>query len=206
MLVDLEHEVLENIVNDGVKEMIGHVVGGKRQYKQKAWYKGVKASLDDYQHKLKEDFLPVLENDFSKKMVVKFSGGKMSEEDKDRIRVFMEMVRKSNTKYIVDEIMSNLEALKGKGENGDLVEKIEGVKTAVLDGHQRILERLELYVRRVVCDTMFKKSVERSRIEVMLYNFVEGDVPNSVNKLFQAGMDAVPSTRMTKKEVDKRVE
>ena len=74
MLVNLEHEVLENIVNDGVKEMIGHVVGGKRQYKQKACFKGVKASLDDYQHKLKEDFLPVLENDFSKKMVVKFSG------------------------------------------------------------------------------------------------------------------------------------
>ena len=73
MLVNLEHEVLENIVNDGVKEMIGHVVGGKRQYKQKAWFKGVKASLDDYQHKLKEDFLLVLENDFSKKMVVKFS-------------------------------------------------------------------------------------------------------------------------------------
>ena len=206
MLVDLEQEVLENIVKDGIKEIIGRVVGGKRDKKQKAWFKGVKTVLDEYQQKLKKDFLPVLVNDFSKKIEVKFRGGNMSEEDKDRIREFMEMVRKSNTKSIVDELMRKLETLKGEGENGDLVENIEGVKATVLDGHQWILERLVLYVRSVIEETMFKKSVERSRIEVMLYNFVEGDVPNSVNKLFQAGMDAVPSTRMTKKEVDKRVE
>ena len=173
MLVDLEQEVLENIVKDGIKEIIGRVVGGKRDKKQKAWFKGVKTVLDEYQQKLKKDFLPVLVNDFSKKMEVKFSGGNMSEEDKDRIREFMEMVRKSNTKSIVDELMRKLETLKGEGENGDLVENIEGVKATVLDGHQWILERLELYVRSVINETMFKKSVERSRIEVMLYNFVE---------------------------------
>ena len=63
MLVDLEQEVLENIVKDGMKEIIGRVVGGKRDKVQKVWFKGVKAALDEYQHKLKEDFSPVLVND-----------------------------------------------------------------------------------------------------------------------------------------------
>ena len=35
---------------------------------------------------------------------------------------------------------------------------------------------------------------------------MEGEVPDSVKRMFQDGMDSVPSTRMTKHEVDKRVE
>ena len=53
---------------------------------------------------------------------------------------------------------------------------------------------------------MFKKSVERSKIEVMLYNFVEEEVPESVKRLFKNGMDSVPSYRMSKKEINSRVE
>ena len=40
----------------------------------------------------------------------------------------------------------------------------------------------------------------------MLYNFVDGDVPESVKDLFKNGMDSVPGSRMTKKEIDDRVE
>ena len=76
----------------------------------------------------------------------------------------------------------------------------------MLDGHQWILRRLELHVRSVISDAMFRKTVERSKIEVMLYNFVEGEVPDSVKKLFTNGMNAVPNLRMSKKEIDSRVE
>ena len=39
-------------------------VGGESQKKQKAWFKGLKSDLNEQQHELKEDFLPVLVKDF----------------------------------------------------------------------------------------------------------------------------------------------
>ena len=85
-------------------------------------------------------------------------------------------------------------------------EKMDQIKKIVSDGHQWIIDRIELHVGSAVSDTMYKKTAERSKIEVMLYNFVDGEIPASVRKLFDEGMDSVPSTRMTKREVDKRVE
>ena len=96
MLVDLGQEALEGIVKGGIKEMFAQLVGGSQSKKQKTWFIAVKSALNEYQKKLKEDFLPVLLNDFSRKMVVKFSGGKMSEEDKSKVKMFMEMVKKMN--------------------------------------------------------------------------------------------------------------
>ena len=205
MLVDLEPEALEEILRDGVREIIGHVVGGKREKVKKAWFRNMKVALNEYKQQLKDDFLPVLVDDFSKKMVIKFSGGKMSEEDKEKIRVFMEMVRKSNNKYILDDLLRKLETLKINGSDA-IDEMVEGIKKIGLEGYQWIMKRLELHVRSVIGDALFRKSVERSEIEVMLYNFVEGEVPDSVKKLFENGMNAVPITRMTKREVDNRVE
>ena len=98
MLVDLGQEALESIVKDGIKEMFAQLVGGSQSKKQKTWFIAVKSALNEYQKRIKEDFLPALLNDFSRKMVVKFSGGKMSDEDKSKIKLFMEMVKKSEEK------------------------------------------------------------------------------------------------------------
>jgi hypothetical protein len=206
MLVDLGQEALEGIVKDGVKEMFVQLVGGSQGKKQKTWFIAVKAAINEYQQRLKEDFLPVLLNDFSSKMVVKFSGGKMSEEDKSKIKMFMEMVKKSDVKSVLEELLRKLETLQSTEENNESKGKIENMKRVVSDGHNWILQRLELHVRSVVSDAMYRNTVERSKIEVMLYNFVDGEVPESVKKMFDNGMDAVPNTRMSKKEIDNRVE
>ena len=34
---------------------------------------------------------------------------------------------------------------------------------------------------------------DKDKIEVILYNFVEGEIPDSVKKLFNNGMNAVPN-------------
>ena len=44
-----------------------------------------------------------------------------------------------------------------------------------------------------------RKSVERSKISVMLYNFVGGEVPENLKDLLKNGMDSVPESRITKK-------
>ena len=54
----------------------------------------------EYQKKVHEEFLPVLLKDFSREVVVKFTGGKMSEGDEDKIKVFIEMVGKSSTQKV----------------------------------------------------------------------------------------------------------
>ena len=206
MLVDLGRDTLERIVKDGIKEMMAKIVGSTRGVKKhKHWFIALKTAIKEYQEKIKEDFLPVLVDDFSRKMVVKFSGGKMSVEDKHKIKMFMEMVKKSDLNAVVEELEKKVDDLKD-GENLEFDEKIENIKRAVLDGHKWILRRLELHVRSVIGDAMYKETVERSKIEVMLYNFVDGDVPDSVKKLFDNGMDSVPNLRMSKKEVDSRVE
>ena len=75
MLVDLGLEALENIVSDGVKEMMTYIGGGKNNNGNKSvWVKAVKLAVKEYQQRIKEDFLPVLVNDFGRKL--EFSGGK----------------------------------------------------------------------------------------------------------------------------------
>ena len=83
---------------------------------------------------------------------------------------------------------------------------MDALKTVMADGHKWIFSRLDLHVRGVIKDTLYKNTEDRSKIEVMLYNFVEGDVPEVVKKLLENGMNSVPNTRLTKHEVDRRVE
>ena len=125
MLVDLGIEILERIVKDGVKEMMSKIAGGSRgAKKQKNWFIAIKTAIKEYQQKIQEDFLPVLVNDFSRRMVVKFSGGKMSVEDKDKIKMFMEMVKKTDLKSVVEELVRKVDGLKVDGQNLDFNEKI----------------------------------------------------------------------------------
>ena len=178
-------------------------VGGSSQgAKKSGWFQVVKAAVQDYQQKIKEDFLPVIINDFSQHIVVQFSGGKMSEEDIEKLKMFMNMVEKSN----LTQVEKNLDDLKANAWKDDFKERLDAVKKMLVDGHQWIMRRLELYIRSVACDTMFRKTVERSKMEVMLYNFVDGEVPENVKKLLENGKKSVPSTRLPKKETDRRVQ
>ena len=103
----------------------------------------------------------------------------MCEEVISKIKMFMEMVEKSSIKKIEDELVKKIEGIKLDGSNAELNQKLEDVKRVVVEVHQWTFRRVELHVRSVISDAMFKKSVERSKIEVMLYNFVEEEVPES---------------------------
>ena len=205
-MIDLGWGALETIVKDGVKDILGKVGGNSRGAKKSAWFKAVKAAVQEYQQKMERDFLPVLIKDFSNQIVVKFSGGKMSKEDIEKLEMFIEMVGKSNPKQVKEDLLKKVEGLKTNDWNAEFKERLETILKVVEEGHMWILRRLELHIRSVVSDSMFKKTVERSGMEVMLYNFVEGEVPENVKKLFKNGMNSVPSTRLSKKETDRRVE
>ena len=204
-MIDLGWGALETIVKDGVKDILGKVGGNSRGAKKSGWFKAVKAAVQEYQQKMEKDFLSVLITDFSNQIVVKFSGGKMSEEDIKKLEMFIDMVGQSNPKHAKEDLLKKVEGLKTTDWNAELKERLEAIKKVVEDGHKWILRRLELHIRSVVGDSMFKKTVERSEMEVMVYNFVEGEVPENVKKLFKNGMNSVPSTRLSKKETDRRV-
>ena len=67
MLVDLDQGALESIVRDGVKEILGKVVGGVSGIRRKTWYTVVKAAINKYHKNHNENFLPVLKQDFWEK-------------------------------------------------------------------------------------------------------------------------------------------
>jgi hypothetical protein len=206
MLINLDKKSLDDIVQDGVKEILGQICGRNRTAKKKVWFTAVKAVLQEYQHNIQEEFLPVLVQDFGSELIIKFSGGKINEEDIMKLNKFMEMVDKSNIKRIEDDLRKSVDDLKGDRKNEELNERLEEVKRSAIDGHEWIFRRLELHLRSVIKEEVYKNSVNRSNIEVMLYNFVEGDVPENVRLFFKNGIDSVPCSRMSKREIDQRVE
>ena len=210
IMINLDVKALRSIVKDGIKEMMSFVAGRSRDARKRVWVVAVKAAIKEYQEKLEEEFLPTLVKDFSGSTVVRFKGGKMNKEDIDKLKEFMDMVDKANITRFEKELVKKIEEVKAVGEVGgeqkELNDRLEDLKTVMVDGHKWIFSRLELHVRGVIKDTLYKNTQDRCKIEVMLYNFVDGDVPEIVKKLLENGMNSVPSTKLTKQEVDRRVE
>ena len=126
---------------------------GKSSIKR-CWIIAVKAAIREYQRKVQEEFLPVLVSDFSKEVVVKSSGGKMSEEDRDKIKVFIGLVGKSSNNFFEKELVKSIANSKVVGGTKELNERLDGVKSVVVEGHKWIFSRFELHVRRVIKETI----------------------------------------------------
>ena len=204
MLVDIEKGALEGIVKDGIKEMMNKIENKNRNAKKRKWLLAVKKAVQEYQQRIEEEFLPVLVKDFGSKLEVKFRDGRMSEEDIGKIKEFMKSVEKSSIKNILEELKAKIAEI--EAADVELKKKLEAIKQVVVEGHQWIFSRVEAHVRGVISDAVYKKSVKRSKMEVMLYSFVDGEVPDSVKDLFKNGMDSVPSCKLSKKEIEDRVE
>ena len=142
MLMDIGQESLEVIVKDGVKEMMGKIGDRNRNAERRSWVIAVKNAVKEYQQKIQEEFLPVLVDDFSRELDVKFSGGKLCEEDIQKIKKFMEMVEKSSIRKILEELLRKIDGVKVDGKD-ELNEKLEDVKIAIVEGHKWIFRRVK---------------------------------------------------------------
>ena len=127
MLIDLEKAALERIVMEGIREMIYHIAGKNKHNNKKAWFKAMRAEIKEYEKKFLEEFLPVLLNDFGKDIVVKFSGGTMSEEDIEKLKVFMKMLERSNCKKLLEDLLRKLGEVKIDETNTELKKKIRDI-------------------------------------------------------------------------------
>ena len=207
MSIDLGIGALETIVKDGIKGLLQKFCGlVVARQKKRGWFKAAKEAVLGYQKSLIEDFLPVLHVDFKESVVVKFTSGKMSKEDVSKLQKFMEMLEKSDFKKFEETLLKIIEDLKVSEWNEELNEKLEEMRRAVAEGHRWIFSRLELHVKSVVKDEMYWRTEQRSKIKVMVYNFTDKNLDESLNQLFENGMDSVPSSRMTKQETDTRVQ
>ena len=112
---------------------------------------------------------------------------------------------KSDITIIMNELVTKVGDLKVGGESKELNDRLNEIKSVLEHGHTWIVKRIEKYVRSVIKETLYKKTADRTKIEAMLYNFVDGDVPEEVKKLLENGMNSVPSTKLTKQQVDRRV-
>ena len=95
MSFDIGIAELKSIAKDGVKAMIHEVAGnGGQGSKRRGYFKSVKNVIQEYQQRLEDDFLPVLVKDFAQDIVIKFTAGQLSEENKSKINMFLDMVEK----------------------------------------------------------------------------------------------------------------
>ena len=125
-MFNIERGALENIVKDGVKEMMSQI--GDRNSKKRVWVLAAKNAVKEYQQKVNEKFLPVLEQDFSNKIVIQFRKGKMSDEDVEKVKAFMKMVEESSIKNMIDELLKKIDELVKAQEADELKKKLEEVK------------------------------------------------------------------------------
>ena len=100
--------------------------------------------------------------EFTCEKVVKFTKGKMSDEDKDKLKEFIEMVGKSSIKKLEEELVKSVDDLKVVDGPKEFNDRLDEVKRVIKEGHKWIFSRIELYVRGVVKERIHKKSVERS--------------------------------------------
>ena len=128
MLIFLEQKTLTGIVQDGVKDILSAMCGVNRSAKKKAWFADAKAVVKSYQLRMQEEFIPVLIDDFSKEILVKFSGGKVCEEDIMKIQKFIEMMEKSDIKEIERELARNMDEIKTGLVSVEVIAKVEEVR------------------------------------------------------------------------------
>ena len=132
MTVDLGKDVLEGIVVDGIKDMISQIAGRSGTVKKRSWFTEMKAVINEYKQKVIEEFLPVLVKDFGSEIVIRFSGSKMSQDDINKIKMFMEMLQKSNWKKIERDTLENIDTVKVLENGVEITEKLDDLRKFLL--------------------------------------------------------------------------
>ena len=196
MKIALSLDILKEILDDGVKEMKSRLNFTSRQ---KSMLRKVLEVINKYKNLLAEDFLPVLVSDFGNSVEVKFNGHRLEPEEVQKLMQFVDMVKKSDLqryrKILLDGIKESLE-----GE--DIVTSVSQVLS---EGHIWIMQRIELYIKREILDTVHRLTLERCELESAIFNFTEKELPDYIKKVFKSGEDAVPGFRLTRHEVKERV-
>ena len=192
-----------NIVSDGTKEMTARFNISKNSKKRKEGWINLVNELDDYRRKMKSGLIHVLVADFKGPVDVKFGGVRMEKEETKKLKEFMNMVKMSNTEMYKEHLLDRVESLRCLS----LVDlNVVVIKREISYCHDRVIERMELYIRSIVMETQHSMAQERSKLESTIFNFVEGEIPDDIKQLFKNGTDAVPDIKMGRKMVKDRVE
>ena len=197
MKIKLGLDILKEIVEDGIKEIKSKLNFGTRQ---RVMSRDTLMVIDKYRDLLAADFLPALVSDFGEDVEVKFSGGRMVPEEVKKIKEFIDMVKKSDTNSYKVVLVDGIKKVLISEDHAVRVSKIAE------EGHCQIMQRIELYIRREIMDSVYRQTVERCNLESTIYNFTEMELPDYIKEFFKNGVDAVPRMKLTRQEVKDRTE
>ena len=197
MKIKLGLDILKEIVEDGIKEIKSKLNFGTRQ---RVMSRDTLMVTDKYRDLLVADFLPVLVSDFGDAVEVKFNGGRMAPEEVKKINEFIDMVKKSDTNSYKVVLVDGIKKVLISEDHAVRVSKIAE------EGHCQIMQRIELYIRREIMDSVYRQTVERCNLESTIYNFTEMELPDYIKEFFKNGVDAVPRMKLTRQEVKDRTE
>ena len=199
----LIQEILIEIVSDGVKEMLKRLNFSRRSRRCR-WFKEFSQVLDHYKKEIGENLIPVIIEDFKGSIAVKISNNKMDKKEIQEMKKFMEMVKMGDTSQYVRNL-KNGAAMAMAGRENWTEEDNKKIMNIINDGHEWILNRIDLYIRSEVFRQLQKLSEERSKLETTIYNFTDEEMPEEIRELFKNGVDVVPRVKLSILEVKKRV-
>ena len=151
-----------------------------------------------------EFLIPVIIEDFKGSIAVKISNNKMDEKEIQERKKFMEMVKMGDTSQYVRNL-KNGAAMAMAGRENWTEEENKKIMNIINDGHDWILNRIDLYIRSEVFRQLQKLSEERSKLETTIYNFTNEEMPEEIRELFKNGVDVVPRVKLSIFEVKKHV-
>ena len=200
MKVSLEEHKLGGFVCEGVAKVI-KMLNVSRRGKKSAWYKSALYSLGIYEEKLKGNLIPAIVKDFGGSISVKVVGGKMSQEEVDKVKEFKFMLEGSDENGYKEELKMRI---------GEVCEGVPNINHEewmnIIDiCHDEFKEKVDLYIREKILRSVEELTKERSKLETTIYNFTNKDIPEEVKNLFKNGVDSVPQIGMNIFDVKKRV-
>jgi hypothetical protein len=117
----------------------------------------------------------------------------------------MEMVKKGDTGQYVTNLKNGVAMVMGGREMMWSEEENNKLMDIINDGHDWIMNRIDLYIRSEVFRQLQKLPDERGKLETTIYNFTSEEIPKEIQELFKNGVDVVPRTKLSILEVKKRV-
>ena len=202
MKVNLRQNVLNEIVESGVKEMLlGFNIS--RGAKKNLWFKKLGEIMTKYKLSIIDMLVPTIIADFGGSIAIKMTGTKMQSEEVEKVKRFSDMILASKVKKYEISLLEEMEkSLKESGKDRLYIEEL--LKIAK-NHHQWIIRRFDAYIREEMFNNLKKNVEEKCKLDPNIFNFTNKNIPDEVKKLFENGVEAVPKTSMKIGEIKTRV-
>ena len=205
MKVCLCRKKIEGIIDDVLQHM-KRAVGVSKMVRKTQFYRDTLVVINQYGESLKSQFVPILISDYAKEVSISICGGKMQDEDVNKLLGFKEMLIGSDLSKYRDALELGLRGVMDKSKRGYDRDRGGNIEAIIIEGHKEIEKLVTEEVRRAVLQETKDGCNRRLMIETGVNNFTSLDLDDNLLELIKLGVNSVPRFKLSYKEVKRRVD